>query len=292
MSAPDFSTVLLVSSKQTRTISINPRLLFIIKPLLAVLVLIVVLLGAAVTALGMRYWSARQQYASNTRQLQQQVTDLQNFTSVEIKAKVAALKRSEQMVLDLQQYLNARGINIKPITVTPRAGQPNPAAGGPIIPVAAQPVPFTGSFADDAQTLLQALQRTPLGAPHPGSISSPFGLRPNPFTGRGAEFHGGIDFRGNTGDPVRATANGKVAFAGVQNGYGNVVRLTHGNGYETVFGHLSKINVQTGDVVQAGDLVGLVGSTGRSTGPHLHYEVLRKGERLNPERFLSLKTPW
>ena len=77
----------------------------------------------------------------------------------------------------------------------------------------------------------------------------------------------------------------------MQGGYGNVVRLVHGNGYETVFGHLSRINVQTGQTIRAGDVLGLVGSTGRSTGPHLHYEVLRGGERLNPEQFLSLNAP-
>ena len=123
------------------------------------------------------------------------------------------------------------------------------------------------------------------------NLTSHYGNRANPFSGRGAEDHGGLDIKGNTGDPVRATANGRVSFAGVQGGYGNVVRLVHGNGYETVFGHISRINVQTGQTIRAGDVLGLVGSTGRSTGPHLHYEVLRGGERLNPEQFLSLNAP-
>ena len=78
----------------------------------------------------------------------------------------------------------------------------------------------------------------------------------------------------------------------MQGGYGNVVRINHGNGYETVFAHLSAIKVQVGDTVKSGDVLGLLGSTGRSTGPHLHYEVQRNGQRLDPEQFLSLNAPF
>ena len=79
-----------------------------------------------------------------------------------------------------------------------------------------------------------------------------------------------------------------MAFAGVQGGYGNVVRVTHGHGFETVYAHLSRIDVKAGESLQAGHVVGLLGSTGRSTGPHLHYEVVRNGERLDPENYLNL----
>ena len=291
---PDFSspTVLVVSADQTRTLSVNPRLLYNLKPLLTGLVLAVTVLGTGLVALGIRYWSERQQLTAATHELQQKVVDLQNFTSAEINAKIQALSKSEQVVSDLQNYLRERGVHIKPASIEPQPGKPTPSAGGPILAAAAaRPLPFTGGFSENAETLLQALQRTPLGAPHGGPLTSHYGNRANPFSGRGAEDHGGLDIKGNTGDPVRATANGRVSFSGVQGGYGNVVRLVHGNGYETVFGHLSRINVQTGQTIRAGDVLGLVGSTGRSTGPHLHYEVLRGGERLNPEQFLSLNAP-
>lgn len=291
MAVFDSSTVLVVSAEQTRAVPVNPRLLFIIKPLLAELVLAVAVLGAGLAALGIRYWSERQQMRAATQELQQKVVDLQNYTSAEINAKLEALRKSEQVVSDLQNYLKERGVYIKPVAIEPQPGRRTPSAGGPVLAAAARTLPFTEDFSENAETLLQALQRTPLGAPHGGPLTSHFGNRANPFSGRGAEDHGGLDIKGKTGDPVRATANGKVSFAGVQGGYGNVVRIAHGNGYETIFGHLSKINVRTGETIRAGEVLGLVGSTGRSTGPHLHYEVLRGGERLDPEQFLSLDAP-
>ena len=128
----------------------------------------------------------------------------------------------------------------------------------------------------------------PLGRPAQGGLSSGFGPRHNPFSGKGSEFHHGLDFRGNVGDPVRVTANGTVEFAGTMNGYGQVVKVRHGYGYSTVYGHLSHIDVQPGQTVKAGDLIGKIGSTGRSTGPHLHYEVRLNNEPHDPATFLSL----
>ena len=165
----------------------------------------------------------------------------------------------------------------------------NNAAGGPILKISA-PIPFMGSFAQNTQNILLAAQKMPLGVPAPTEISSRFGGRANPFTGGGGELHLGIDFRGENGDPIKATATGVVNFAGTQNGYGNIVRITHDNGYETMFAHMSSIDVQVGQTVKAGDVVGKVGSTGRSTGPHLHYEIRKDGAPIDPERFLTLSS--
>ena len=285
------TTVLVVSPDQTQTVSISPRLLYAAKSLLATLAVIVALLALSLGVLGWRYFSIYERHTAKVEQLQQQVTQLENFTSAEVNAKLAALQKSEQMVVELQKYLNARGIRVKPAVITPVPGKPVAAAGGPLR-ASSNAAAFTGNFAGDAQSILQAIERTPLGVPHGGALTSLFGNRANPFTGRGSEEHGGIDFKGNTGEPIRATATGKVAFAGVQGGYGNVVRINHGNGYETVFAHLSAIKVQVGDTVKSGDVLGLLGSTGRSTGPHLHYEVQRNGQRLDPEQFLSLNAPF
>lgn len=293
-------TVLVVSANQTQSVDISPRLLLMTKPLLLALC---ALLLACVCALGGLAWyhisarqahiSARQQHAATQQALQRKIADLKNYTSAEIRSKVMALKKSEKVVLDLQDYLRKRGVHVKPVAIPSKPGEPTPFAGGPkTIGKIGQEVPFTGSFAEDAQTLLQALERTPLGAPHAGAVTSRFGSRSNPFTGRGRENHSGLDFRGRTGEPIRATAKGKVVFAGTQNGYGKVVRVRHGNGYETLFAHLSKINVKVGQHLQTGEELGLLGSTGRSTGPHLHYEVIHHGQRLDPEKFLSLAAAW
>jgi len=119
-----------------------------------------------------------------------------------------------------------------------------------------------------------------------GKLESGLGGRRNPFGGRGYEYHEGQDIDGQTGDPVQVTADGKVIIAGRQRGYGNVVYIDHGNGLSTRYGHLSQINVTVGQVVTRGQIIGLVGSTGRSTGPHLHYEVRINNQPVDPKQYL------
>lgn len=116
-------------------------------------------------------------------------------------------------------------------------------------------------------------------------MSSPFGMRTDPFNGRPA-VHTGIDLRGDTGEPVRATATGRVTIAGREGGYGNMVEINHGNGLASRYGHLSQIGVKVGQFVRIGETVGRIGSTGRSTGPHLHYETRINGEAVDPQKFL------
>ncbi|MDO5086365.1 MAG: peptidoglycan DD-metalloendopeptidase family protein [Comamonadaceae bacterium] len=293
------STVLIVTPEQTRSMEVDTRLLAWLRPLLLGLAGATVLLTAGLGALGWHYLDARtanQQALQARRQeidtLRQEIAALKNATSSEINAKLATLEKSEKMIGDLQAYLQARGVNVKPVSAEPPKGRPNPAAGGPVSAASsARPImAYTGSFVRDAGNLLEALQSVPLGLPHDGAISSRFGNRPNPFTGKGVEFHGGLDFKGRIGQPIQATASGKVSFAGTQRGYGQVVTVDHAYGYSTVYAHLSRIHVKPGQRIAAGDVVGLLGSTGRSTGPHLHYEVQLRGERIDPERFLALNT--
>lgn len=118
------------------------------------------------------------------------------------------------------------------------------------------------------------------------TASSGYGVRYDPFTG-GAAMHAGIDMVGSTGDPIYAAAAGVVSSAGRSGGYGNLVELGHGRGMATRYGHLSKILVHPGDSVVQGQLIGRMGSTGRSTGTHLHYEVRIDGRAVNPRRFLE-----
>lgn len=120
-----------------------------------------------------------------------------------------------------------------------------------------------------------------------GFISSPFGERIDPFTG-GDEFHEGIDFAAPMGTQIHAVAAGVVTWAGPREGYGNLVQIDHGQGYATRYGHAEKILVHVGEVVKRGDVIALVGSTGRSTGPHVHFEVLKNGHEINPAAFVRL----
>lgn len=128
----------------------------------------------------------------------------------------------------------------------------------------------------------------PLGYPFYGEMRSDYGYRSNPFGGRGSEFHKGIDLKGNIGDTVRCTGDGIVEEADWDKGYGKCIKLKHSNGIECLYGHLSEFNVTAGQKVKAGDVIGFIGSTGRSTGPHLHYEIRLNGIDINPHYFLTL----
>jgi len=121
---------------------------------------------------------------------------------------------------------------------------------------------------------------------HTGKINNEFGFRRNPFGGRSYEFHNGMDIDGERGDSVFAPGGGIVIKAGWTGGYGNLIEIDHGNGITTRYGHLSKIDVAVGDTVTRAQLIGYVGSTGRSTGPHLHYELRLNDRSINPRHFL------
>jgi len=124
-----------------------------------------------------------------------------------------------------------------------------------------------------------------------GTLRSGVGMRSNPFGGSSTEYHKGQDISAPSGTPVLATADGNVVIAGWLRGYGQVVYIDHGNGITTRYGHLSRIDVTVGQTMKQGQQLGLVGSTGRSTGPHLHYEVRINGEPASPIRYLPALTP-
>ncbi len=127
----------------------------------------------------------------------------------------------------------------------------------------------------------------PSGRPvNDGWLSSRFGKRNDPFTGK-REFHKGLDFAGRKGDEVVAVGDGVVSWSGKRYGYGNLVEINHGNGYSTRYGHNQRNLVNVGDTVKKGEQIALMGSSGRSTGPHVHFEVLRDGKAVNPSRYLD-----
>lgn len=165
--------------------------------------------------------------------------------------------------------------------------------GGPFVePLKYGADPFDASLnnLDNALDRLDAIRNTaealPFGNPAPGrGISSRFGNRLDPFLGRLA-LHAGVDFQAETGADVHSTGAGTVSFAGNSGGYGNMVEVDHGQGITTRYGHMSEILVKPGDNVNLGDVLGKAGSTGRSTGPHVHYEVRLNDIPVDPMRFL------
>jgi murein DD-endopeptidase MepM/ murein hydrolase activator NlpD len=175
------------------------------------------------------------------------------------------------------------------------AAAPRAPMGGPFVPVklSADASAFDRQLyrINSTRAQMDRLNRTltlvPYRKPVIGEVefTSGFGVRSDPFLGRPA-MHTGLDFRAQMGDPVRATANGKVVNSGWSGGYGRMVEIDHGNGLSTRYGHLSQIDVKVGDIVRIGQVIGEVGSTGRSTGPHLHYETRIDGEAVDPQKFL------
>ena len=137
------------------------------------------------------------------------------------------------------------------------------------------------------ERLTRTLTTVPIRKPMTGELewTSGYGMRADPFI-RAPAMHTGLDIRADTGEPARATAAGTVTMAGWNGGYGKMVEVDHGNGFATRYAHLSAIDVEVGQAVRIGQIVGKVGSTGRSTGPHLHYETRVDGDAVDPQRFL------
>jgi murein DD-endopeptidase MepM/ murein hydrolase activator NlpD len=216
----------------------------------------------------------------------------------------AALARMEQRQLSLAERLTrfaearAAGAEraIRKLGLDPRAvvASARTGLGGPL-----ERLSLRGDSAVDRQfrklgtslarldELENALARIPQVMPADGTmVSSSYGLRRDPFTGEAA-MHSGLDFRGAIGAPIHAAAKGRVSFVGIKGGYGNAVEISHGNGLMTRYAHMSGFRARVGQEVAAGDVIGLIGSTGRSTGPHLHFEVRVNDRAVNPRPFLE-----
>jgi murein DD-endopeptidase MepM/ murein hydrolase activator NlpD len=208
-------------------------------------------------------------------------------------------QRQAATLTDLEERIDTRARRIRSVLAdlgVDSVSKPVEAAGGPFVPL--KP-PQSGASAFERQLYRinvaraqitrysQTLVAVPVRKPVIGEVdmSSPFGMRMDPFLGRPA-IHTGIDLRGDVGEPVRATATGRVSIAGREGGYGNMVEINHGNGLATRYGHLSAIDVKIGQLVRIGESIGRIGSTGRSTGPHLHYETRVNGEAVDPQKFL------
>jgi len=217
----------------------------------------------------------------------------------EMQAKLIKLEAMSERVSGLAGVKPEEIEQIKPATVA--AG----GKGGPFVPANSPSLEqlkgWVGALDEQAdqnsdlytmiesrllETRLQSLT-IPNSRPVEGPIGSGFGFRADPFTGRAA-LHTGLDFPADVGVPIHAAAGGVVLFSEAHPQYGNMVEVDHGRGLVTRYAHTSKILVHAGDIVKRGQLIALVGTSGRSTGPHLHFEVLLDGVPQNPAKFLTL----
>lgn len=180
-------------------------------------------------------------------------------------------------------------------TLPPRGGPSPQATALDLLEDAKAQVPELNKALDSAvkpalEEILAEEAAYPDGLPVVGKVelSSRFGLRGNPFGGGGYEIHEGLDFVGEQGDIIAATADGKVTLAGHNGGYGISVTIDHGYGYETVYAHMSEMRVSVGDTIKRGQIIGYIGSTGRSSGPHLHYSIYKDKVAIDPEKVMVL----
>lgn len=228
-------------------------------------------------------------FDSDDRGVEGLIEQLETMQSETLMAMSALARAADESTNSILSEMEQLGIS----TVLPGA---KTAQGGPFIPAIAD-TDMT-AHVDAANQVIQSLDRfvsakklvasapvhRPLSAAY--AITSSFGNRSDPFTGRGA-FHSGMDFGASRGTPVRAAGSGKVIFAGRKGGYGNAVEILHENGLVTRYAHMSRILVSKGEQVTFESVIGKVGSTGRSTGAHLHFEVRLNDKPVNPARFMN-----
>tara|TARA_R110002110_G_scaffold115704_4_gene286829 strand:- start:1356 stop:2540 length:1185 start_codon:yes stop_codon:yes gene_type:complete len=233
--------------------------------------------------------------SENTRKISAAFPEAAHLAEIEARQihfarrlTMAAMQRTEQAAEAIRKF----GLNPDKL-----ARNSTEAMGGPLIPYFRQPNQHLHPTLERLNLALQrmdALERTliaiPSGKPSStGMITSSYGYRRDPFTGGGA-MHSGIDFKGPTGQPILAAAGGRVTHAGWKSGYGKAVEVTHGNGLMTRYAHMSRIDVRAGQRIEQGLQLGAMGSTGRSTGTHLHFEVRLNGRAINPRPFLEANT--
>ena len=212
----------------------------------------------------------------------------ETLVSMQEETRLALVSLSDAATLSTNEIVE----ELQRVGITP-AVSPS-GIGGPFIPAATDDLSIieeANAVADALsryQTARRALLTAPIQTPVPGgaAVTSNFGNRTDPFLKRAA-FHAGMDFRAGTGTPVHAAANGTVSFAGSNGGYGKMVEIDHGNGLKSRYAHLSRIDVVVGQAISGGVRLGAAGSTGRSTGPHLHFEVRRNGSAINPGAFIA-----
>jgi murein DD-endopeptidase MepM/ murein hydrolase activator NlpD len=268
-----------------------PMCILRLKQSISVPVLLLILVLGALPGIGFYMKSLALEKQLYSLEANMQFAELQSLrmSNEWLKNRVAVLQEERAVLLDtavadldkksriIESILSSVGVDIK-------VQLSNENSGGP----------FTSSVGVTGDEVilrtdqyLDTMQNVPLGAPVPGVLTSRFGWRNDPINGKSA-YHQGVDIRGRKGSDVKATANGIVKIENYDRGNGRYVLVDHGNGFITKYAHLKKCLVKKGDTIERGQVIGLVGSTGRSTGPHVHYEIHYDDKIVNPTRFVRI----
>jgi len=280
----DVSTIVILSKNKAgnKTLQVNTKHITRLKHYAISVISVILLLVGSIVLLQYR----NQQQEKEKQQLMAQIVKLKGDVPANIAkdndghAAQSYIQAIEGKLKNINDYLKKRGL--KGFSTKDIGGDAN-AEGAKL-----SDKEVYQAYNDYLTKVVNSVAFTPMGYPRVSSMTSFFGYRSDPFDGEKAEYHPGVDFKGSIGDDVKCTANGKVVFAGWSNGYGNCIRIQHANNFETLYGHLSRIGVKIGQEVTVGQKIGLVGSSGHSTGAHLHYEVRKDGKPINPVKFLTL----
>lgn len=284
------NTVIIVPHSQARFIKFS----FSTRTLVAAIGALVVALLLSLVAIG---------YSGNAvnRRAQVQRLEAENNELAEVNQELSRTIAEVQARLDDFEERTARlalaaGMQLDPAGTVANAGSDRQVgSGGPYdrLPDTPESLRLQGTWIDQQLANVdrrlsetgEALASTPTVSPVVGVLTDGFGSRNDPITGRRA-FHRGLDISARRGTPVHAPADGIVVFAGNNGGLGRTIRISHGFGFTTLYGHLNEMRVELGDEIRRGDVIGTVGNSGRSTGSHLHYEVHEDGQAKNPLYFI------
>ena len=273
-------TLLIVpsSSSKVRQISFHRNLIYSVGGVAAVLVLL--------TAYGMVRLAQTESLSLKNLSLKSENQKLKEANDA-YQNSYARLKSQIDYVSDMSKEMARQAKIDRAPDVDNIVGTGGPEAVPALDHAADQLERELRTINDRMKSDMLRLSSVPNGLPVNGYITDGFGMRHNPFSGEGHESHQGLDIAVDYGTPVAATADGLVVHAGPYAGYGNLVILYHSNGITTRYGHMSRVTVEAGQRVKRGDQIGHAGSTGRSTGPHVHYEVRENDQPLNPMRFVG-----
>ncbi|HVF88984.1 MAG TPA: M23 family metallopeptidase [Blastocatellia bacterium] len=279
-----FYTFLIATTEtsKVRRISIHHSLLYIAGALLTVIVFVIIVSAFRLTqheALNLRFLSVKAENETLKKE-----NDAYENSYAKLKGQISYI---EDMSKELARQ--ARMERVTEIDQQVGTGGPETVAG--LDRAADQLERDVRQINDRMRSDLLRLASIPAGLPINGYVTDGFGIRSNPFSGESREVHEGLDIAADFGTPVSSTADGLVIWAAPHGGYGNLVIVFHSNGITTRYGHLSKITVEPGQRVKRGEQVGHVGSTGRSTGPHVHYEIRVNDQSVDPLRYADQQRP-
>ncbi|HYP25741.1 MAG TPA: peptidoglycan DD-metalloendopeptidase family protein [Blastocatellia bacterium] len=270
------------TTSKVRRISIHYNLLYIAAALLTVIVLLMIFSAfrlAQHETLNLRFLAVKAENESLKKE-----NDAYENSYAKLKGQISYIE-------DMSRELARQARMERATEIDQQVGTGGPETVAGLDSAADQLERDVRQINDRMRSDLLRLASIPSGLPINGYVTDGFGIRSNPFSGESREVHEGLDIAADFGTPVSSTADGLVIWAAPHGGYGNLVTIFHSNGITTRYGHLSKITVEPGQRVRRGEQIGHVGSTGRSTGPHVHYEIRVNDQSVDPLRYAEQQRP-